>query len=670
MADFIKTDGPSITPWKGLAILAAVVGVGLALFAAKYEMKEVTKAAPAGQWPGKRFSHVRITQPGSFSGVSVAGGTIRIESLAAGQWKSVEIDTGLDQMAGGVKTNRKAAAAAWRHGQSLGVWTAGSGGSSRLPVSRVADFDFLDDSSLVLLTSDGVLEWWDPAARKKLHSRKIANGAAAAAIARDSLAVIGSGQTLVRVYTLGPGFRATLIEESRAMPPPFEVGIAGPGNAIFARKGEIAIGGRVHGIPGTILDVTPGLRGEILITGAFEGVLALGKKAKPEAILPALPGSVTDVAEGELVVSGPDGARLFRIASEWTFTERGKHLTLLSLLALIKSICIALAKHMKNMLFTLFKIRAKNPGKGKARKKAKLPAVAPDLLDSFSRGEVALWAGSGLSAQAGLATRAAFVKAMLEAAYAEEWARPAEVAKLIPLVEAGRAEEAVDKLILMLGARKHVVFEQMRCTYQRPVKSSGAHAAIGRLPFAAAVSTNYDILLDCVSPEWANSIHLKSSERAFSRTSVFFQLKLYGDMAAPESILYSRSELQAATAALPRLKELLESLLVARRIVFVGCSICELHADLTALNAPKLNRGVKTARHVCLAASGGPDWERKANELRSLWGIEVQDCDEDAIAGELYRWLKNTAVELERLKRSQVERKASQMAPAAALDDQ
>lgn len=606
----------SVSPLKSIGVILAVLGVLAGIYAVRVEMKEVTAAEQTGYWPSKRFSRVQISGRGSFTGTRHEDGRVTVERMINGTWKVTEVHSGMAQVSGPVVANPEGTWAAWRRGESLAVWETGSGLAPAAISVDAVEFAFLS-GSLVAVTREGNLEWWNPAARVKETAISLSKGASSASISADRVAVVDRSQARLLVYSLGIGRRVSLVEEARPLLAPFKLAI-GANSVLFLGDRAVAVWGELLTLPGRAKVVTAGLRGEILATGEFSGVYSLMKGKDPDHILEARTGSVVDTSGYQMVLSGPGGSSLYDIASIWKLSKRGTFLAWLSGASLFIAICLLFGRQLMNLIAWIAKRQSAAEKVRYGREE--LPEPEPELFAAFSRGEVALWTGSGLGAQAGLPTRAEFIKMLLETAYYEEWADPNDVAKLIVLANDNRREEAVDKLLALLGTRQHLIFEQIRCHYQRAVKPPEVYQSIGKLPFTAVVSGNYDSLID--TADWVSTVP---------------RVNLFGNAAAPEGILYTRSEMKAAMSKFAGASDLLKELFSTRRIVFAGCSIPELHADLLALGIPKVAPGAIMSKHLCVAAAG-QQWERKAKELHEWWGIEVQQCAEDYLPAQVRLW--------------------------------
>ena len=93
-----------------------------------------------------------------------------------------------------------------------------------------------------------------------------------------------------------------------------------------------------------------------------------------------------------------------------------------------------------------------------------------------------------------------------------------------------------------------------------------------------------------------------------------------------DSLLFSQAEVHAALAQSPS-SEILRHALDTNTLVFVGCSLEGLLADLNELGAPAEVRRT----HYALAGVSHAIWEKQAAELKRRFGVEVLACSADQI---------------------------------------
>ena len=132
------------------------------------------------------------------------------------------------------------------------------------------------------------------------------------------------------------------------------------------------------------------------------------------------------------------------------------------------------------------------------------------------------------------------------------------------------------------------------------------------------------------------------TERPPESAGTSFLVKLYGDLAKASDALLSCAEFQKVignSAAARIIRWTMES----RSLLFVGCSLEGLVADLAAIGAPaKVER-----KHFALCAVSNSNWNAQAAELKRLYGIEVLACDAEHISSALPEFLEDLVRQIE-----------------------
>src|SRR5262249_39490125 len=142
-------------------------------------------------------------------------------------------------------------------------------------------------------------------------------------------------------------------------------------------------------------------------------------------------------------------------------------------------------------------------------------------------------------------------------------------------VARGHAEQALNQVVAAVRRAPGPLFQHFGLAYSRFAPVSTSHQALARLPLAAAITTNYDSLLERMGAHWAGNILTLQNERhaqAVERGQ-FFVFKLFGDLSIPSSVSLCRSEFEAAVACHPNVVEALCRLFDSRTFIFVGCSL-------------------------------------------------------------------------------------------------
>jgi hypothetical protein len=251
-----------------------------------------------------------------------------------------------------------------------------------------------------------------------------------------------------------------------------------------------------------------------------------------------------------------------------------------------------------------------------------------DLITACASGRMMLWAGAGLSAQSGFPVRAKFIATLIQMA-AVEFDDLVPLKKLKALCESGKTEAALNELVMAMAAHRGEVLSEFTGIFARFSPPSRSHELLARLNLHSAVTTNYDVLLERMCDAWASNVRHLGEDVLSGR----FLLKLYGSLSAPPSVLLSRAEFLAALNR-PNI-EMLRQVFATQPMLFVGCSLEALLADLAMMGMPE---GTNEIRFAIAGVSGS--WEKPAEELLRRYGIQTLACSEEQIGQELPRFLQ------------------------------
>jgi hypothetical protein len=249
-----------------------------------------------------------------------------------------------------------------------------------------------------------------------------------------------------------------------------------------------------------------------------------------------------------------------------------------------------------------------------------LPDLPAGLVTACLEGDCVLYAGAGLSAQAGYPTWQPFVEELLT------WSRdtgkvdPAFSESLQAALRAGQVDTVGDALVSAIG--RDDVMRRLAETFGRPNKPSEAHRFLKRIPLGAVLTTNFDTLLERTYPEAAERVFTpRDAERLVELLGRrdFFIGKLYGTLSVPDSVLFGPAEYAETVARNITFSQFMEGMFVSRTLFFVGASMEGIESYLSGLTF----RGQMTRPHYALVAVTDTGWRAKADILRRRYGIEV-----------------------------------------------
>jgi hypothetical protein len=349
------------------------------------------------------------------------------------------------------------------------------------------------------------------------------------------------------------------------------------------------------------------------------------------------------VGRNHLALTSAEGTAIYTMAAEERLTFGGRSTALFGFFLTALSGLILLAPFLLRKLLGLFvwvfRRGKANPDRGRLMPE-KLPNPPVQLVEALASGEGVLWAGAGLSMQSGVPSRHTFAAGLVQSAAVEGWIPPAEGEQLTKRIRRCEIETALNALASLASKQQMEIAAYIRSIIPRYIAMSRAHELLARIPFGAGLTTNYDDLLERISTAWSHNVVTLAT--AGFRHNVPFLTKLYGDLLEPGTIRISQKQL-AAAAPNSEMRPAMDRLFMTQTVVFVGCSLEGLLADLNALGISEK----REKSHFAITGVTRPDWSAKADELRGRFGVEVLACREDAIATELPRFLQELVLRME-----------------------
>ena len=624
--------------WQcGLAI-----GVLLIIVAVKFQTRQFLATEKAGEFKDRRYAALRFADSKRVLGILPERDSIAFEmwTPATGQTTRRTLSPAPNVPPAALRVASDLSYVAWTDGRSVELRRLHDNTPARINTSGTpVDVGLLPGGSIVVVYSDGAMERWQAWPQKLLERQRISlANPDQIAVDEDYVAAASSTEGKMVLYRQWEGAALRIVEESKCPPPPFQLVIAGHGQAALIHPGGIFWNGQTLNTPGKVSSLAFGFNSQLIAAGDFHGLYVVPKTEKPVRIAPGSPAGLITASDEFLVHSGADTLTFFRFALHARLTPTGTSLLWAGILFLVLAIILLLEKLIIDLLRKIVTRRRKvllNVGK-------RFPPPPPDLLEAATRGALVLWAGAGLPAQSGLPSRRGFVRQLLEAGRFEGWLNASLSQKLQSLCERGQVEEAIDELVRGSGERRGVLVSYLKLSYLRTAALSRTHEALGDIPFAAAVTTNYDTLLDQIDPMWNRNILHPGAPVDPARVGNFFLLKLYGDILDPKTLILSRSELAAAAARPGGIAPLIAHVLDTTTVLFAGCSLDGLLQDLPRLTTPR----APARRHFVLAGVSDPGWERKAAELKTKWGMEVLGCLDEEVSAALPEFLEDLAARL------------------------
>jgi predicted ATPase len=245
-----------------------------------------------------------------------------------------------------------------------------------------------------------------------------------------------------------------------------------------------------------------------------------------------------------------------------------------------------------------------------------------DLINQIRDGSCVLYAGSGLSAPAGLPSWPQFAQQLVRAAADSELVGAQDVEFYTSALRDRKTDYVVDEIV---GSAPAAFLQQFLAATFLGKTPPEAHQVVRDLPFAAALTTNFDDLLErTLSSRLAGLAPFTPQDTealltAFTRRT-FFVLKLYGSLDRPASVLVSPAQFDRAISENRPFQDFMDGLFVSRTILFVGASLEGIETYLRGL---RLGAQSTPRRHYALAGVLGTSWEAMAGVLERRYGIHV-----------------------------------------------
>jgi ketosteroid isomerase-like protein len=408
---------------------------------------------------------------------------------------------------------------------------------------------------------------------------------------------------------------------------PFKLLLPVPGVMGALTAAGLHFQGNTWSMPGAVRSVHA-IRYDVMASGEFEGVQVLqpGDERYEVARVPAgglLAGSTT-----RLAVSDASGTTEFELQAEQRLTARGTRLAWAGAIAVIiaalgAAVGLILEGDLLEWLFA-------SVGKQRQiRVAVALERPDPDLIIACAEGNGVLWAGAGLSIASGFPTRNGFLLSLLQTAASEDWADGPVLRKLVAEAGRGRGEESLRQLLTLAPARRTSCLEVLRAVYDRFATLSRTHSALRRIGFAAAVTTNYDGLLERLDEPWTRNVAALNEPPPSAGLQEPFLLKLWGETSKLRSVILTQEEFTKAAADSP-VTATLREVFRKRTFLFLGASLEGLVRDLERLGLPS----VQGRKHFAVTGVTSQDWHRHADRLKAQFGIQAVVCAAETFPGQ------------------------------------
>ena len=236
-------------------------------------------------------------------------------------------------------------------------------------------------------------------------------------------------------------------------------------------------------------------------------------------------------------------------------------------------------------------------------------AIPPQLLQHLRERRLLLFAGAGLSAQAGLPTWRSLVQDVVDATIAEAMQGEESRRELEGMIAAGKWLQIADHCKLKLGPGEYArLLGERLSDFGKPVPE--AHRLAVRLPFAAWVTTNYDKLLERAYaeergglPKTLTSLDTEALGRLLFDGAPFV-LKAHGDLDKPDSLVFTSRDYRDLIHGNAAFSAAFSAILLTHSVLFVGYSLADPDFNLLLDRQLLTFRGFAPERYALMSGIG------------------------------------------------------------------
>lgn len=253
------------------------------------------------------------------------------------------------------------------------------------------------------------------------------------------------------------------------------------------------------------------------------------------------------------------------------------------------------------------------------------PELPHDLIAACRAGECAAFLGSGVSARAGLPTWKKLVEGIVTEAERLELMNAKTAAQQHAALAEGEINAVADNAISAFRDRQDALIEYYRRAFTTSDPVPEAFHWLSKIPFTGVLTSNYDSLLEKAyeGRGYEGPLTPKDAEHLLTLLSLRttpFLLKLYGDLARPETVVQAPVDYLNLVRSNAAFAQFMEGMFFSRTLLFLGVSLDGLSDYLEAFRFPS---GGVPRQHYALVAVAGSSWQVKADVLKRRYNITV-----------------------------------------------
>ncbi|MEM7352203.1 MAG: AAA family ATPase [Acidobacteriota bacterium] len=244
-----------------------------------------------------------------------------------------------------------------------------------------------------------------------------------------------------------------------------------------------------------------------------------------------------------------------------------------------------------------------------------------ELAVKIAARECVLVTGSGLGAQADLPTWTELLGALIGSLDKQSVVDSETIASLRESLRSGRADDVAGELVERLS--KEMIRKQVASAVGE-AELSEAHRVLGTIPFAGAISTSFDTLVETAFKRRRPAVVAEQTGEELAewlREKRFFVCPLFGTDAS-DRLLYTRRQVRGFLRDQPNVSQFLGTVFRRFTLLFVGFSCDGIRALLDSVHAPGELAG---RSHFALVAEREGLDELLVNSLRRDYNVTVLD---------------------------------------------
>jgi hypothetical protein len=612
----------------------------LAFFALpKYEVSERLQAGALGNIETANIARIWFSAAGELVGIGKVGSHVTIhvwdsQKGAKLRERTLELPNTRDLPDPIYAVSSDASKVAWLGREVVHVedtFPAGQPVASDHPFRRrvpITSLALTGSSELATLYKDGELELWnlnsDTISVSKLLSITepgplLSNGAYLAASSLFSRDVF--------VFDTGLGDKLSVLEYTKFPPDMLSVTLSPMARLAAGTRDKLQLEGHPIPAPGPIRALAYYDRHRVLVGGDFPGIFLLSPGGGPLQAAVANPGTtVLAATESRLAFGTARYISLYSHRMVQVRTYKGLGMPtpwlVLSILGLISPVAIPLFQSgYRAFRRWILKFRLPEPAT-KAPISGEDNAMPSLLVDACLNGDCVLYAGAGLSAQAGLPLWGDCVRELVKWATGNNLVPADAIDAALVDLSRGQPGAAADRMAAAFQNNEDALHGYLRLGFRLVSDLSAAHLLIKQIDFPALITTNLDNLLDRTFPYSGGRVYTAGDCETLLKAATrrdFFILKPFGDLDEPHTIRFGPAQCENVIQSNSYCSDFMEQLLQARTFLFLGASLEGIERDLGYL---PLQTNIDR-KHYALVPAAGEEQKATAERLSQRYGISL-----------------------------------------------